>query len=37
MVTPYDSDLKVNYDQAAALAQHLVDNGSDGVVIAGTT
>jgi 4-hydroxy-tetrahydrodipicolinate synthase len=37
MVTPYDEELNVNYDQAAALAQHLVDNGSDGIVVGGTT
>lgn len=37
MVTPFDSDLKVDYVQAAALARHLVANGSDGLVVAGST
>lgn len=37
MVTPFDSDLQVDYQQAAALARRLVDNGSDGLVVAGST
>lgn len=37
MVTPFDKNLKVNYDKAGELAKHLVANGSDGIVIAGTT
>ncbi len=37
MVTPFDRDLKVDYDKAAALAQHLVDTGSTGVLACGTT
>lgn len=37
MVTPFDSNLAVDYEQAARLAEHLADNGSDGVVVAGTT
>ena len=37
MVTPYKENLEVDYDQAAVLAQYLVDNGSDGVVVCGTT
>ena len=37
MVTPFDRDGAVNYDQAKKLARHLVENGSDGVVVAGTT
>lgn len=37
MVTPFDDDLGVDYDGAAALARWLVDHGSDGLVLAGTT
>ncbi len=37
MVTPYDSDLQVNYSKAGELAQYLVDHGSDGIVVSGTT
>jgi 4-hydroxy-tetrahydrodipicolinate synthase len=37
MVTPFDKDLAVDHDRLAALAVYLVDNGSDGLVVAGTT
>lgn len=37
MVTPFNDDLSVNYKAAADLAQYLVANGSDGLVVAGTT
>lgn len=37
MVTPFDGDLKVDYDKAAELACRLIDNGSDGLVVCGTT
>jgi 4-hydroxy-tetrahydrodipicolinate synthase len=37
MVTPFDAGGKVNYKQAQKLALALLDSGSDGVVIAGTT
>lgn len=37
MVTPFHEDLRVNYTAAAQLATHLAANGSDGLVIAGTT
>ncbi|HWR39686.1 MAG TPA: 4-hydroxy-tetrahydrodipicolinate synthase [Patescibacteria group bacterium] len=37
MVTPFHEDRSVNYQEAAKLARHLVANGSDGLVIAGTT
>lgn len=37
MVTPFDSDGGLDLDGAAALANHLVDAGSDGLVISGTT
>ena len=37
MVTPFDGDLRVDEAAAARLAHHLVERGSDGLVIAGTT
>lgn len=37
MVTPFDSNLEVDYQKARQLARYLVENGSDGLVVAGTT
>ncbi|MGB9791505.1 MAG: 4-hydroxy-tetrahydrodipicolinate synthase [Thermacetogeniaceae bacterium] len=37
MVTPFTSDGEVAYQEAAKLALFLIENGSDGVVVAGTT
>jgi 4-hydroxy-tetrahydrodipicolinate synthase len=37
MVTPFHDDGSVDFDAFQALARHLVENGSDGVVVAGTT
>jgi 4-hydroxy-tetrahydrodipicolinate synthase len=37
MVTPFDGDLRVDEAAAARLAHHLVEHGSDGLVVAGTT
>lgn len=37
MVTPFAEDGRVNYVVAEKLAVHLVDNGSDSLVICGTT
>jgi 4-hydroxy-tetrahydrodipicolinate synthase len=37
MVTPFDADGRVSDAAARRLARHLVEHGSDGVVIAGTT
>jgi 4-hydroxy-tetrahydrodipicolinate synthase len=37
MITPFDAEGKVNYEQAKRLALALLDSGSDGLVIAGTT
>ncbi|MBI4200990.1 MAG: 4-hydroxy-tetrahydrodipicolinate synthase, partial [Chloroflexi bacterium] len=37
MVTPFDKEGKVAYGQAKRLAEALVESGSDGVVVAGTT
>ena len=37
MVTPFKDDLSVDFDRAAELAKHLIDTGSDGLVVTGTT
>jgi 4-hydroxy-tetrahydrodipicolinate synthase len=37
MVTPFAADGSVNLDAARRLARHLVDTGSDGIVVCGTT
>ncbi len=37
MVTPYDSAGEVDYAKVQKLAKHLLANGSDGVLICGTT
>ena len=37
MVTPFQSDGSVNFPSARRLAHHLVETGSDGIVICGTT
>jgi len=37
MVTPFKNDGAVDYDAAGKLAQMLVEDGSDGVVVSGTT
>src|SRR5918997_4099455 len=37
MVTPFDSDGRVNEDAAVRLMHHCLENGSDGLVIAGST
>lgn len=37
MVTPFKADGKVDYDAAGRLANTLVNDGSDGVVVSGTT
>ena len=37
MVTPFTEDEEVNYPQARKLARALLDSGSDGLVIGGTT
>ncbi len=37
MVTPFDGEGKVEYQQARNLARALLDSGSDGLVISGTT
>jgi 4-hydroxy-tetrahydrodipicolinate synthase len=37
MVTPFREDGSVDFESFQCLAQHLVQNGSDGVVVAGST
>jgi 4-hydroxy-tetrahydrodipicolinate synthase len=37
IVTPFRDDGSVDFDAFQALCTHLVENGSDGVVVAGTT
>ncbi|MGL5033824.1 MAG: 4-hydroxy-tetrahydrodipicolinate synthase [Microcystaceae cyanobacterium] len=37
MVTPFDQNNQVNYAKAEELAAYLVANGSDGIVVCGTT
>jgi len=37
MVTPFDAEGKIDYQQAKNLARALLDSGSDGLIISGTT
>ena len=37
VVTPFDSDGRIDFDRFRELADHLVEHGSDGLVVAGTT
>lgn len=37
MVTPFDADLNIDYKKSAELAKYLVANGSDSLVVCGTT
>ncbi|GBF34190.1 4-hydroxy-tetrahydrodipicolinate synthase [Desulfocucumis palustris] len=37
MITPFTRDLAVDYSVARKLARHLVQSGSDGLVVCGTT
>lgn len=37
MVTPFSDDLSLDLDGARRVVRHLVEHGSDGVVVAGTT
>src|ERR1700748_2697524 len=37
MVTPFDADGRVDEEAAVRLMNHLVDHGSDGIVVCGTT
>src|SRR3954466_6047926 len=37
MVTPFDAQGRVDEDAAVRMMHHLLENGSDGIVVAGTT
>jgi 4-hydroxy-tetrahydrodipicolinate synthase len=37
MVTPFDEEGEVDFEQAKRLALALLDSGSDGLVVSGTT
>lgn len=37
IVTPFTDDHRIHFDEALRLAQHLLDTGSDGLVVCGTT
>lgn len=37
MITPMNERLEVDYDEAKRLALHLIEHGSDGLVVCGTT
>jgi 4-hydroxy-tetrahydrodipicolinate synthase len=37
MVTPFHADQSVDLEGAARIARHLVETGSDGIVVTGTT
>lgn len=37
MVTPFDSKKKVDYNKVEELTSYLIDNGSDSIIITGTT
>jgi len=37
MVTPFRDDFSLDLDRAQEIAAYLLDNGSDGLVVAGST
>ncbi len=37
MITPFDGNLKVDYDKVSSLIQYLFDHASEAVVVSGTT
>lgn len=37
MITPFDNDGNIDYDAAIKLSNYLADNGSDAILVAGTT
>lgn len=37
MVTPFDENLQVDYPALEKLVEHLINNGSDAILVAGTT
>lgn len=37
MVTPFDEDLEIDYSQLKMLIQFLINNGTDAIIVSGTT
>ena len=37
MITSFNEDGSVNFENTVAIAKHLLANGSDGLVVCGTT
>lgn len=37
MVTPFDTDGKINFEETTALIEYLLANGTEGLVVSGTT
>lgn len=37
MVTPFNTDHEIDYNQTEVLLEHLISNGTDAVIVAGTT
>lgn len=37
MITPMNKDLKIDFEKVEKLSKHLSDNGSDAILVAGTT
>ena len=37
MVTPFEENMRLDYQQSRTLASHLLASGSDGLVVSGTT
>ncbi len=37
MITPFGNNNKINYQKVSEMAEYLVENGSEGIVVAGTT
>lgn len=37
MVTPFDENKAIDYDQTTRLIEYLLENGTDGLVVSGTT
>ncbi len=37
MVTPFDRENKINFDSCSKLMDHIIDQGSDGILLSGST
>ena len=37
MVTPFDDQLRLDAEKTKTLVNYLIENGTDGIVVAGTT